>query len=220
MKLSIKNTVIFLIITTVIIITVFSFSDAPPTIDRNQIKNTFLIDYPSKFNYRQTVNDCGPFNTAAVVRALKKKEVDSEDFAEKIGWRLPNKYTLPWGIEKQLEENDIVIEKPDLKTLSDDEKILFLQQQLSQGKPIIILGERNNFEHYITIFGFNSSKDEFYIYDSLYDKKQESEDGMTKDDNADLPGNRTFSPEELLGFWQDGGMYGIYDWYALVTSIK
>lgn len=164
------------------------------------------------------MNNCGPFNTAAVVRALKKKEVNSQTFAKKIGWRLPNKYTLPLGIEKQLEENGIAVEKPNLKTLADEEKILFLQQELSHGKPIIILGERNNFEHYVTIFGFDSLKDEFYVYDSFHDKKPGSKDEMTKDDNADLPGNRIFSSKELLNFWRNGGMYGIYNWYAIVTS--
>jgi hypothetical protein len=207
MKLGVKIFAVFVMI--VLGITFLFFDNPPLIIDKSQIKTTSLIDYPSKFNYRQTVNDCGAFNTAAVVRALKKEEIDSQVFAEEIGWRLPNKYTLPWGLEEQLEENGIVIEKPNLKSLPDEEKILFLQQQLSQGKPIIILGETNGFEHYITIFGFDASKDEFYIYDSLHDK----------DDNADSPGNRTFSSEELLDFWRGGGMYGMYKWYVIVASI-
>jgi len=193
------------------------YLNIPPTIDKNQIKTTSLIDYPSGFNYRQTTNDCGPYNTAAVVRAIKKIEVDSQKFAEEIEWRLPNKYTLPWGLEKQLKENEIAIEKPNLRFLSDKEKISFLQQQLSQKKPIIILGETDGFEHYITVFGFDSSKDEFYVYDSLNDKNPTLE-GLTKDDNADFPGNKTFTSKELLDFWRGGGMYGIYRWYAIVAS--
>lgn len=212
-----KKSIIFVLIIIAIIIIIFTLN-MEPIIDKNKIKTISLIDYPAKFNYRQTINDCGPFSTAAVVRALKKKEVDSKAFTEKIKWRLPNKYTLPWGIEKQLEENGVVVEKPNLELLSDENKILFLQQQLSLSKPIIILGERNNFEHYITIFGFDASKDEFYIYDSLYDKNLETEGKITKDDNAELPGNRTFSSEELLNFWRNGGLFGIYKWYAIVLS--
>lgn len=200
-----------------IILIIISWN-GPPVIDENQIKTISLIDYPAKFNFRQTINDCGPFSTAAVVRALKKEEVDSQIFAEKIEWRLPNKYTLPWGIEKQLEENGVVVEKPNLESLSDDDKILFLQQQLSLSKPIIILGERNDYEHYITIFGFNSQKDEFYIYDSIYDENLETDGEITKDDNAGFPGNRTFSSEELLSFWRNGGAFGMYQWYAIVLS--
>ena len=205
MKLGVK---IFAVFVTIILGITFLYNP-PPVIDKSQIRTISLIDYPSNFNYRQTGNDCGPFNTAAVVRALKKEEIDSQTFSEEIGWRLPNGYTLPWGLEEQLEENGIVIEKPNLKSLSDEEKILFLQQRLSHGEPVTILGEMSSFEHYVTIFGFDASKDEFYIYDSLHDK----------DDNASLPGNRTFSSKELLDFWRKGGMYGIYKWYAIVASI-
>ncbi len=210
MKVKIKNLIIFAIIIGGIIL--FSFSNQPPIIDKNQIKTVSLIDYPSKFNYQQTRNDCGPFNTAAVVRALKKEEIDSQLFAEEIEWRLPNKYTLPWGLEKQLKENSIAIEVPDLKSLSDEEKMLFLQQQLSQAKPVIILGEINNAEHYMTIFGFDSSKDEFYVYDSL--------ENSEVDANGNLPGNKVLSSKELLDFWRDGGMFGIYKWYAIVSNVK
>src|SRR3989338_4079034 len=70
-----------------------------PDVDQSLIKASASIFYPSAYNYRQTKNDCGPFNIAAVVRVLKDENVDSASFAEEIGWRLPNKYTLPWGLE-------------------------------------------------------------------------------------------------------------------------
>lgn len=189
-----------------------------PVIDESQIKPMALIEYPAEYNYRQTINDCGPFNTAAIVRALKKTEVSSKSFAEKIQWRLPNKYTLPWGLETQLKRNGIVIETPDLETLSNEDKILFLQEQISLGKPIIILGGRDYYQHYISIFGFDSSKSEFYIYDSLLDKNLDME-GFTIDKNGNLPGNRTLFSVDILGFWSKGGMYGLYEWYAIVASI-
>lgn len=185
-----------------------SLTDKTPEIDRSKIAPSSIIEYPSEFNYLQTANDCGPFNVAAIVRALTEKQVDSQEFAENIEWRLPNKYTLPWGMERQLKENGMKIEIPNVKALSDDDKIAFLQEQLSYKKPIIILGERDDYEHYMTIFGFDRSENEFYIYDSLFDK----------DANDDLPGNRNFTSEELLNFWRDGGMYGLYEWYAIVNS--
>lgn len=189
-----------------------------PVTDKSQIKPIALMEYPAEYNYRQTINDCGPFNTAAIVRALKKEEVHSQEFAEKIKWRLPNKYTLPWGLEAQLEGNGVVIETPDLGTLSNEDKILFLQEQISLGKPIIILGRRDNYQHYISIFGFDSSKNEFYIYDSLLDKNLDVE-GLTIDENGNLPGNMALSSVDILEFWNKGGMYGLYEWYAIVASL-
>lgn len=209
------------IIGTIVILSVgiiLSFSgNTTPVIDKSQIKSIALIEYPAEYNYRQTINDCGPFNTAAIVRALKKTKVDSKSFAEEIKWRLPNKYTLPWGIEKQLEENGIVMETPDVETLTNEDKIFFLQEQISLGKPIVILGGRDNYQHYVSIFGFDSSKNEFYIYDSLLDKNLEVE-GLTIDENGDLPGNKTFFSADILEFWNKGGMYGLYRWYAIVAS--
>ncbi len=199
-------------------IILFYYENTTPVIDKSQIKPIALIEYPQDSNYRQTINDCGPFNTAAIVRTLKKTEVDSKSFAEEIKWRLPNKYTLPWGLEKQLEGNGIVIETPDLETLSNEDKILFLQEQISLGKPIIILGGRDDYQHYISIFGFDSYKNELYIYDSLLDKNSDI-DGLTIDENGNLPGNNTLSSVDILEFWDKGGMYGLYEWYAIVASI-
>lgn len=199
-------------------IILIAFKNTTPVIDKSQIKTAYFINYPEKYNFRQTINDCGPFNTAAVVRALKKEEIDSSKFAEEIEWRLPNKYTLPLGLEKQLEENDIKIKTPNLRGLSDEEKVFYLQEQLSLGKPIIVLGGRDNYQHYISIFGFDASANEFYIYDSLKDRSKDNE-GLTLDGNQKLPGNITLTSFELLDFWKRGGMYGLYKWYVIVADI-
>ena len=193
----------------------FWINTSVPVIDESKISDSSLVEYPSEFNFRQTVNDCGPYNTAALTRALTKLPVDSQEFAKNIGYRLPNKYTLPWGMESQLKENGIEVEIPNLGSLSDEERLEFLFEKLSGKKPIIILGERENYEHYVSIFGFDREKYEFYVYDSLFDK---GADGLTIDENGELPGNRTFPGKDLLDFWRGGGMYGLYKWYAIVAS--
>lgn len=194
------------------------FSDAKPKINTTIVKENAIIDYPAEFNYRQTKNDCGPFNVAAIIRTLAGKNVSSTLFAQEIGWRLPNKYTLPWGLENQLKEHSISIEKPDFKSLADDEKITLIQENLSMGRPIIILGERDNYEHYITLLGFDSDSDQYYIYDSIQASLFEQKT-MTTDENAFLPGNKTMKSAELLDFWRGGGMYGLWKWYGVVASL-
>lgn len=194
------------------------FIDRPVAeIDQGKLMASALIPYSSEYNFRQTVNDCGPFNVAAAVRALTGESVDSVEYAEEIGWRLPNDYTLPWGMEKLLNEKGISIDIPNVKGLLDSEKLDYLRFELSQKHPVILLGQQENYEHYITLLGFDKEKDVFYSYDPLFEKREE---GFTKDDNGELPGNRTFSSDELLSFWQGGGMYGFYNWYAIVASIK
>ena len=209
--------ILFLMITGIGLILKNFFIKEPLIVDHNRVFSQSLIEYPSKYNYRQTINDCGPFNTSAVIRALKGEDNDPQFYVKKMTWRLPNKYTIPWGLENQLNESGISTEVVQLKTLSDDEKIIFLKERLSQKKPIIILGGRDNYEHYLTLFGFDSNNEQFYIYDSLF-KKNDTVEGLTVDDNYELPGNRNYTNKELLNFWENGGMYGLFQWYAIVAN--
>jgi hypothetical protein len=73
----------------------------------------------------------------------------------------------------------------------------------------------DDIQHYLSIFGFNRKKDEFYVYDSL---TEEGDLGFTIDENGSLSGNRTLSAEELLEFWRRGGTYGKFIWYAIVAG--
>jgi len=196
----------------------FFGSRIKPPINASIITTSGYLEYPAEYNYRQSGNDCGPFNVAAVTRALRKKNVSSTLLAREIGWRLSNNYTLPWGLESQLKSFNIHIEKPHFGLLTDDEKIMLLQEYLSLGKPIIILGERDNYEHYITILGFASGADQYDIYDSLQAPLPGKPD-MTTDDNDSFPGNATMKSSELLNFWRGGGMYGFWEWYGLVASL-
>jgi len=189
-----------------------------PKIDKLVIKENAFIEYPTEFNYKQTKNDCGPFSVAAAVRALTGKNVSSASFAQEVSWRLPNNYTLPWGLESLLKAHSISIKKPNFKFLMDNEKIMLIQQYLSYGLPIIILGQRDNYEHYITIVGFDSNKDQYYVYDSLQSSSPEQKN-MTIDENSTLSGNKTLNSQELLDFWRGGGVYGLWKWYGLVASL-
>src|SRR3989338_4117759 len=190
-----------------------------PRIDTIAIKESAFIEYPTEYNYRQSKNDCGPFNVAAVTRALFGKDADSGQFAKEIGWRLPNKYTLPWGLEKQLRTHGISIEKPNFKLLTDGEKITLIQQHLSFDRPIIILGRRDDYQHYMTLLGFDSNKDQYYIYDSLQSSSPEQK-GLTTDENSTLPGNKTMKSQELLDYWRGGGAYGLWKWYGIVANLS
>ena len=186
-----------------------------PEINSDNIEPAMIMEYSKPDHFRQTPNDCGPYNVAAVVRALKNVEVSSAEFAEDITWRLPNNYTLPIGLEKQLKENGVFVRAYSLKSFEDHLRIDFLLENLSLKRPVIILGEQDGYEHYITLFGFDSAEDEFYLYDSIV---KAGNPGMTTDLNAFAPGNKSMTAEELLEFWRGGGTYGVYNWYAIASS--
>lgn len=133
-------------------------SEEPPEITSDHIQDSALIMYPTEWNYRQTINDCGPYSAAAVLRIKTNREIDSAEIVEEMSWRLPNNYTIPWGLEELLKDYDITIATPDVSSLSDSTKLQFLYEQLSLGHPLIILGERDNYEHFITLLGYNTNK--------------------------------------------------------------
>jgi len=184
---------------------------------KTSVINFNLIPYPSNYNFAQTYNDCGPFNTAAVVRALTGENVSSADFAKTITHRIKYKWTLPEGLTEQLNLYGVTTETPDLSELSEYEKASYLREQIALQHPVILLIKKENFQHYITLFGFDTAKDEFYIYDSLMARDK---DGLTKDENGDLPGNKTITTDKLLKSWSGGGMLGKYTWFAIVSSYK
>ncbi len=217
MKIKITDILIVLIILVPLGLFI-GMGSKPPFVDDKKILEKHLLDYSAGYNFRQTVNDCGPYNVAAVVRTLTGKEVDSSKFAESMKYRLPNKYVLPWGVENQLKENGLNIETPNFRPLSDNDKILYLQERISRGRPVIVLGKKDSYQHYLTVLGFDSNKGEFYVYDSAFDAKK-SDESMTLDKNGALPGNVTMTNDALINFWRSGGMYGIYKWYAVSAWI-
>ena len=143
---------------------------------------------------------------------MSSPKKNTENSAQKVT------YTKILAHPSQLKENNINIEKPNFSTLTDDEKIMLIQQYLSAGKPVTILGERDKYEHYLTILGFDSENDEYYIYDSLQTVSPDQQD-ITTDKNDQNPGNTTLKSSELLDFWRGGGMVGLWKWYGLVASL-
>ena len=188
-----------------------SVSDYNP----QNIASSYTIDYPANYHHKQISTYCGPFSVAAVTRILTGKTVDSFEFADNITWKILDKGTHPIGLIKQLEDQGLKVEAPRLRNFSDNERLAFLQERLSQGKPIILLGEKDSEQHYVTLLGFNQKHQTFYIYDSSC---KEGQKGFVIDENGLLPGNLTLSRAELLEFWGKGGIYSFYEWYALVAS--
>jgi len=187
-------------------------------VDSRLIRPVTMLPFASSYNLLQTYNDCGPYSCAIVVHVLTQAEVNISEFVQGMEWRLPNKTTLPWGLEKLLLHYGIKSETPFLILFSKRERINYLKAQLSSGKPIIILGLKQGMGHYITLLGYRN--DDFYVYDSWHTRNPLKSGSYTYDDNGMLPGNLTLSEEELLQFWEGSEKFLFFAWYALVAALS
>jgi hypothetical protein len=187
-------------------------------VDLNLIQPAVTLPFASRYNLLQTYNDCGPYSCAIVVHVLTQADVNINEFVQNMEWRLPNKISLPWGLEKLLVQYGIKAEVPFLILFSKEERIKYLKAQLSFGKPIILLGLKNGMGHYITLLGYRD--DDFYVYDSWHTRNPLKSGSYTYDDNGILPGNLTLSEEKLLSFWEGSEKFLFFAWYALVATLS
>jgi hypothetical protein len=187
-------------------------------VDPNLIQPAVTLPFASRYNLLQTYNDCGPYSCAIVVHVLTQADVNINEFVQNMEWRLPNKISLPWGLEKLLVQYGIKAEVPFLILFSKEERIKYLKAQLSFGKPIILLGLKNGMGHYITLLGYRD--DDFYVYDSWHTRNPLKSGSYTYDDNGILPGNLTLSEEKLLSFWEGSEKFLFFAWYALVATLS
>lgn len=164
-------------------------------------------------NLRQTGNDCGPFNATFIrnIDESPKNMISVNSVIADTRWRFNNGYTHPIGLEEILGWNIGY----DAESLSDEDKIIFLKEELSKGNTLVLLGGRDDYQHYITILGYEGV--DFHVYDSLHTRGSEA--GQTIDSNGSDAGNVNFSSEELLEFWSNGGMYGFYEWYVVSVAM-
>lgn len=187
------------------------------------IDSSVELHYPSNWNYSQSLNNCGPYATAAALRFLDQAEYDSEHIANNMTWRVPHVLTHPNGIINALEAYDKTTYTPTLHSHKNKDKLQFIKSYLSADSVVIILGGYNNsyFKHYITLLGYDTieSSSVFYVYDPLVSPDPDNSQ-LTVDLNGDLPGNQSLTESELIGFWKHGGILNQYQWYSIVASNK
>lgn len=155
---------------------------APPLIPlRAEIRT------PNRFEV-QGPNQCGGYATAFVLRHLGR-EASGADIYRRLGRKLPfSGYVLPGGITRLLEREGF---RPALYRGT----LRSLKAHVAKGRPpIVLVGDSVDWQHYITLVGYNTPKRALYFYDSNY----------THDANGPLPGNRTLTEKEFLSLWNNG----------------
>jgi len=187
-----------------------------PTLTSSEIPKQYMLEVASRSNFRQGLNQCGPYSAAIFLNTFKPTAaIQPTQFVEQLPWKLPGGYTHPRALESLIRKQGVQVQAYNVGALSDEEKIEFLHQQIASGLPVILLTYMYDYQHYITLLGYDAVKEEFFVYDPVFTR---GDAGMTVDENGELPGNRNISDTQLLSDWSHGGIAGFYTWYLLTTA--
>ena len=160
-----------------------------PTNDKINVNypDSFTITQENSFE-TQVVNECSAFSSAYVLRHFGENKTGLALYDE-FNYKLPfSGYVLPKGILDYFKDTPYQV-KMYTGTFET------LKTQLTKGTPIIVLvGDHLNWQHYMTVVGYNDTLQEVYFFDSLRET----------DENESLPGNRTLSTYYFLSMWDNG----------------
>jgi hypothetical protein len=181
-------------------------------------ENDKLMNYLNISNeiyLRQTLNNCAPYAVMGVINILKNEIKDPEILAKETKWRIIKNLTFPQGLINLLHKYNIKTKEYSLKMYSNNNKIIWLKNQIDNGNPIILLVKIKNIQHYFTVIGYNENG--FMLYDSLQEKQNENT-RKTIIDNVEYMGNRYYKNNELIILWNNGGYKIFFKNWAIVCS--
>lgn len=183
------------------------------------LPSKFIISKKPKEYLQQGPSHCGAYSVKGILSSFgldKKghpKEYHPNWFGRLTGWTLGRQYWVKilkfHGIDSEIDSAD---------NFSDEEKINLLKTLLSKDTPVMIRignGYYHSREyspvlgrivpHWITLWGYDDTKQLFYIYDS----------GMLKRHwDQDIPiGNTTRIYREILKDW-NFGRWQPWSWYT------
>lgn len=216
MKSIFNRKILSAIIFIIILVFILFFFKAFPSV-RIEIKEyNRAINYLNISNeiyYRQTFNDCAPYSVMAVINIIKGEIKDPIILAREMQWRSVRRLTLPQGLISLLNKYNIKTKEYSLKIYSDDEKAIWLKNQIDNGNPIILLVKYKRSQHYFTVIGYDEIG--FMIYDSAQEKQEENQI-KTIIDREEYVGNRYYTNNELMELWNKGGYFIFIRNWALV----
>lgn len=175
----------------------------------------YTLEMNKDLFYRQTINNCGPYSVMCVANIIKNEILDPEVLAKETKWRIQKNLTFPQGVVDLLHKYDISTKEFILKNKTDEEKILWLKNNIQNGTPVILLIKVHHVLHYVTVIGYN--EDGFMLYDSMQEKLDENP-RKTIIDPLCITGNRFYTNDELLQLWDAGGYKIFFRNWAIVCN--
>ncbi len=173
------------------------------------------LKFDKELFYRQTVNNCGPYSVMAVANILSEESLNPEVLSKEMRWRIYKNLTFPQGVVDLLHKYNISTKEKVIKNKTDEEKIVWVKNNIENGNPVILLIKVHHVLHYVTVLGYN--RDGFMLYDSMQEKQNENPRKTVADIQC-VSGNRFYSNKELIDLWNDGGYKIFFKNWAIVCS--
>jgi predicted double-glycine peptidase len=196
----------------------FIFLRSIPSFGIKFNENNSLINYlkmSDEIYYRQTLNNCAPYSVMGVINILKGEIKDPETLAKETKWRIIKNLTFPQGLIDLLRKYNIKAKEYSLKIYSNNEKIIWLKNQIDSGNPVILLVKVKNIQHYFTVIGYDENG--FMLYDSLQEKQNENT-RKTIVDRDEYIGNRYYTNNDIINLWNNGGYKIFFRNWAVVCG--
>jgi hypothetical protein len=145
----------------------------------------------------QKGNTCGAHASMAYLYIKTNGIVDPYSIYNDFENKMPNGYVYPWSITKYLSKNGVKAKIYNFWFMSDNKKIAWINRQIMDGNPVIVIVGSKTYLHYITIVGHDRYG--FSIYDSA----------INGDWNNSKPGNTTVNEIELIADMKNASFNGI-----------
>ncbi len=168
----------------------------------------FVLTMHPKEYLKQGFSHCGAYSVKGILSAFGKdiknhpKEYHTNRISKIIGTGFSKSYYV-----NILRSHGFSATGKNAKNLSDEEKLTLLKMLLSRNTPVMLLigngytktGKYNPLKaqiigHWITLWGYDDIKQEFYVYDSAVPKK-------LYDENIPV-GNKKRKYSEILRDWK------------------
>lgn len=157
--------------------------------------DTITIKYPESYyikrrnrHEKQLYNECAGYSTAFLLRHFDKDMSGEKAYTNMKFKHQSSGYVMPKSIVEYLKTYNIEcqIMKGNLETL---------KSRLALGNPLIVLiGQKFEWQHYVTIVGYDGVKKEIYVFDSLCDPSY---------DEIHC-GNSMIKESDFLSLWNNG----------------
>ncbi|MDR2718808.1 MAG: C39 family peptidase [Treponema sp.] len=209
---------IFFVILLIVLVFGIIFLRSIPSFGIKFNENNNLMNYlkiSDEIYYRQTLNNCAPYAVMGIINILTGEIKDPEMLARETKWRIIKNLTFPQGLIDLLHKNNIKTKEYSLKIYSNNERIIWLKNQIDNRNPIILLVKVKNIQHYFTVIGYD--KNGFMLYDSLQEKQNENT-RKTIIDKKEYMGNRYYTNNEIINLWNDGGYKIFFKNWAVVCG--